>query len=153
MLSKQKVGLMNPLYRFIFWLGYFALLIQACIPIGGNLNRHEVGHVIRLDYFLHFMVYFAVCLYFALGRRFGWHLFKTRPVLKFFCAKIFLAVITEVIQLFIPSRAFNVWDIAANAGGIAVGMGLIFLMKRNLFVTFCRHRKILNRTFSKAGFT
>jgi VanZ family protein len=131
MLSKQKVALRNPLYRFIFWLGYFALLIQACIPIGGNLNTQEIGHTVRLDYFLHFLVFLSVSLYFTIGRHFGLHIFETKPQLKFYTSLFGLAVCTELIQLFVPDRAFNIWDLMANAGGIAVGLGFTFLMKSN----------------------
>ncbi len=111
---------MKTLYRYIFWFGYSVLLIQSCISMGGNLSRHEVGHI-RLDYFLHFIVYLSVCLYFAIGRRFGWELFKTQPLLKFFGVMVFLAIATEVIQLFVPERAFNVWDMIANISGISIG--------------------------------
>ncbi len=98
---------MKTLYRYIFWLGYSAVLIQACIPIGGSLNTHEIGHTLRLDYFLHFLVFLFISLYFSIGGHFNLYIFETRPITKFYISISALAVFTEVIQLFVPDRAFN----------------------------------------------
>lgn len=119
---------MKTLYKYIFWLGYGAILAQSFLSSGGNLSSHEVGHI-RLDYFLHFLVYLSVCLYFAAGRYFGWELFKTYTLLKFSVVIIFLAVVSEVVQIFVPGRAFNIRDMVANISGIVVWLGVSFLVK------------------------
>ncbi len=36
-----------------------------------------------------------------------------------------MAVITEVVQLWVPQRAFNVFDMVANVAGVAVGIGVV----------------------------
>jgi len=53
------------LYRSIFWIGYFAVLINTFIPVDGELNKINIGlddFHIRLDHLLHFAVYFIICM-------------------------------------------------------------------------------------------
>jgi len=51
---------MQVLYKTLFWSGYSAMLIMACLPAGGHLSETKVASVIRLDYLLHFAVYLAI---------------------------------------------------------------------------------------------
>ncbi|HRC88532.1 MAG TPA: VanZ family protein [Bacteroidales bacterium] len=116
------------LYRFIFWAGYVAVLIVAFIPVAGELNRIKIGpgaFKIRLDFLLHFAAYFLICLYYLAGMKLGLSLFSSNPLKKFILLIIFMAVITEVVQLWVPQRAFNVFDMVANVAGVAVGIGVV----------------------------
>jgi VanZ family protein len=40
-------------------------------------------------------------------------------------ATVTLAVVTEFIQLWVPSRAFNVFDMVSNVSGIVLGVVII----------------------------
>ncbi|HQJ21496.1 MAG TPA: VanZ family protein [Bacteroidales bacterium] len=116
------------LYRFVFWAGYVAVLIVAFIPVAGELNRIKIGpgaFKIRLDFLLHFAAYFLICMYYLAGMKSGLSLFSSNPLKKFVLLLLFLAVITEVVQLWVPQRAFNVFDMVANLTGVAVGAGVV----------------------------
>jgi VanZ family protein len=115
---------MNRLYKIIFWVGYAAMLAMAMMPLGGNLSKHKVG-LLRMDYFLHALVYFAICIYFLIGWKKKILLFEKKPVLKFIFVMVILASVTEVVQLAVPSRTFNPLDWVANLVGL--GVGLIWL--------------------------
>jgi len=38
---------------------------------------------------------------------------------------LFLAIITELVQLWVPERAFNVFDLLSNVAGVVAGVGVI----------------------------
>ncbi len=37
---------------------------------------------------------------------------------------------TEVVQLWVPERSFNPYDIASNATGLVLGLAVIVLLRR-----------------------
>jgi len=41
-----------------------------------------------------------------------------------------LAIITELVQLWVPERVFNVFDLISNVSGVIVGMGVIRMVQR-----------------------
>lgn len=104
------------------------VLISAFIPIAGNLNEVKLGpdsFHIRLDHLLHITVYFLICMYFLAGVKMKLSLFKKNPLKKFILLVLFLAIITELIQLWVPERAFNVFDLLSNVAGVGAGVGVI----------------------------
>jgi VanZ family protein len=120
--------LLQKLYKLLFWIGYTAVLATSMMNIGGNLNAIKVDLLIfklRLDQLLHFLVYFLICMYFMAGQRNGFVLFKKHPQWKYTVATLTLATVSEVVQLWVPSRAFNVLDWVANVSGILVGILVI----------------------------
>jgi VanZ family protein len=122
----------NKLYRSIFWTGYLAVLITTFIPVAGELNKISIGPEsfhIRLDHLLHLLVYFLICMYYLLGICKGITLFRREPLLKFILLIVLLAIITEVVQLWIPDRAFNVFDMISNVAGLIAGMGVIKMVQ------------------------
>jgi VanZ family protein len=126
------------LYKYIFWIGYFAVLITTFIPLTGELNKINIGpdaFHIRLDHLLHLLVYFMICMYYLFGQMRGITLFRTNSLLKFFLLILLLATFTEVVQLWVPERAFNVFDLVSNVAGLTLGVGVIFLGQRRNGVT------------------
>jgi VanZ family protein len=126
------------LYRSIFWIGYSAVLITTFIPIAGELNKINIGpdaFHIRLDHLLHLLVYFLICIYYLFGQRRRLVLFNKNNLLKFVLVILFLATITEIFQLWVPERAFNVYDMVSNVAGLAIGVGVIFWAQRRNGVT------------------
>ncbi|MBN2764475.1 MAG: VanZ family protein [Bacteroidales bacterium] len=125
----------QKIYKFFFCLGYLAILITAFIPVAGSLNRVKVGRgifEIRLDHLLHIAAYFLICLYYLFGQRKGLMLFKKNSLLKFILLILLLATVSEVVQLWVPGRAFNPADLLANVTGILLGVGVILGMKRKV---------------------
>lgn len=109
------------------------VLITTFIPLkGAGLDRIRLGPEsfrIRLDHLLHFAVYFFICIYYLAGQIKGFSLFDTNSFQKFILLILFLAIITELTQLWIPDRKFNVFDLLSNVTGLFTGTGIIKLVK------------------------
>ena len=116
-------------YRITFWLGYLVVLITTFVPIRKiSLDKIFLGpeaFSIRLDHLLHFSVYFLICLYYLAGQLKRISLFSVNPFPKFVILILILGVTTELIQLWIPDRAFNVFDMLSNVIGLVAGVGVI----------------------------
>jgi VanZ family protein len=120
--------LLQKLYRYIFWTGYLAVLITTFIPVTGELNKKHLGpesFSIRLDHLLHFSAYFLICMYYLAGRWKDVSLFNNKPLIKFFFPVLLLAIVTEVVQLWVPERAFNMFDLVSNVAGVVTGVVII----------------------------
>ena len=52
-------------------------------------------------------------------------LFARNGLLKFSMLILLLAVVTEAVQLWVPSRSFSVMDWISNVAGFLAGVGLI----------------------------
>jgi VanZ family protein len=116
----------STLYKLIFWLGYAATFVVSCIPLAGDLSKIRVlSFQLRLDQLLHFIVYLLIMLFYLFGMRRGLQIFKNHSLLKFFAAIFALATITETIQLLVPARTFNVFDMVANIAGLLTGTAVI----------------------------
>jgi VanZ family protein len=125
--------LQKKLFKYLFWTGYSAVLITSFIPLAGELNKINIGPEafhIRLDHLLHLFVYFMICMYYLFGIRNGFSLFEKNSFLKFLILVLFLGSGTEVIQLWVPERAFNVFDLVSNVAGVAIGVVVIQMVKR-----------------------
>jgi VanZ family protein len=120
------------LYRIVFWTGYIAVLIATFLPISFRVDKIRFGpdaFAIRSDHLLHFAVYLLICLFYLLGARRGLKLFDVNPLRKFILLILALAVLTELAQLWVPSRAFNVFDGVANVTGVLAGWAVIRIGK------------------------
>lgn len=120
-------------YRIIFWTGYLAVLTTTFIPVAGELNKINIGpdaFHLRLDHLLHLLVYFLICMYYLFGLRKGLTLFEKKSLLKFVLLILLLATVTEVVQLWVPERAFNVFDMISNVAGIGLGVFVIKMAQR-----------------------
>jgi VanZ family protein len=125
--------LFQKLYKYIFWTGYTAVLITAFIPVGGDLTRIHLGpksFQIRLDHLLHIAVYFLICMYFLFGWIKGISLFRSNPITRFIVLTFLLATVTELVQLWVPARAFNLFDWVSNVAGIVLGMTILVFWNR-----------------------
>jgi len=122
--------LFQTLYRAVFWAGYLAVLITTFLPVSGELNKIHIGpeaFSIRLDHLLHFSAYFLICMYYLAGQCKGVSLFNRQSLFKFFFLVLLLAVVTEVVQLWVPERAFNMFDLVSNVAGVVVGTGVVVM--------------------------
>jgi VanZ family protein len=121
--------LKHLIYRIIFWLGYLAVLLTTLVPIREiSLDKIFLGPEvfnIRLDHLLHFAVYFLICLYYLVGQLKRISLFSVNPFPKFVRLILILAVATELIQLWVPDRTFNMFDMLSNVIGLVAGVGVI----------------------------
>jgi VanZ family protein len=123
----------DKVYKYTFWVGYFAVLIASFLSIKGGLSKIYIGPVsihMRLDHLLHLFVYFLICLYFLFGQYKALILFKTNSLLKFTFLITILGTITELVQLWVPERTFNVFDLVSNMAGVIIGLAVIKMMQR-----------------------
>ena len=129
------MNLHQKIFRYIFWTGYLTVLITAFIPLGWDFAKIKIGPEafhIRLDHLLHLAAYLLICMYYLFGLRKGLKLFNKNSLRKFVLLILLLGTITEVVQIWIPSRSFNVFDMVSNVTGLGLGVGVISLMQRRL---------------------
>jgi len=120
-------------YRYIFWIGYLSVLVTTLLPVTGELNKIHIcpeAFYIRLDHLLHLLVYFLICMYYLFGVLKGFSLFEKNSLQRFVVLIFLLAVVTEVVQLWIPERTFNLFDMISNMTGLVIGVGVIEMVKR-----------------------
>jgi VanZ family protein len=125
-------NMVQKLYRYIFWTGYFAVLITSLLPVTGTLDKTRLGRgfcEIRLDHILHFFVYFLICMYYLFGQWDKLKLFNINSLIKFILLIIILAAVSEIVQLWVPERTFSPVDLLANIVGIIIGMGVIWSVR------------------------
>ncbi|NMC60023.1 MAG: VanZ family protein [Candidatus Methanofastidiosa archaeon] len=123
----------NKLYRSIFWTGYMAVLLTTFLPVAGEINKINIGPEsfhIRLDHLLQLLVYFLICMYYLFGINKGKTLFERNSFSKFLLLALLLVTVTEVIQLWVPERAFNVFDLISNIAGVGLGFVVIKMVQR-----------------------
>lgn len=119
-------------YRIFFWIGCFSLLLLSFVPIFGTLENITIksfSFQLRFDYIVHFCVYFIICLYYLIGEKNKILLFKNNSQKKFLLILFFLAFFTEVVQIWVPSRSFNIYDLLSNLAGLGCGVVIIRFTK------------------------
>jgi VanZ family protein len=124
---------LQKLYILFFWFGYTAVLVASMLNLPGALDEVKLNILfeLRLDHLLHFLAYFMISMYFMAGLWKGLLLFKNHQLWKFVVATVALGIFTEFIQLWVPSRAFNVFDIVSNVSGIGIGVIVIMVVMKN----------------------
>jgi VanZ family protein len=68
-------------------------------------------------------------MYLFVGQRNGLILFRHHSLIKFLIIIFILATISEVVQLWVPARAFNPMDWVANMGGVMLGLVVMYLFR------------------------
>ena len=106
---------MKPkVYFFLFLIWFLIILVLAVIPDNSPSHIEAGGVKMRLDYLLHFGVYFPL----------GFFLKKSSLSIRYYFLVIlllFVATLPESLQIFIPYRAFNLIDLLFNLLGAISG--------------------------------
>lgn len=119
--------------RVLFLLYCIALFLLPILPINSESSQLNNTYIvtIRLDYLLHVLIFFPFlpwAIYSLLGT------FSQKTVIKkagfFTITGLVFAIITEVIQFYLPYRTFNINDLISNTLGIILGLPVILLIKR-----------------------
>ena len=113
--------------NFVFYISILLLIIISLFPgsllgffIYGDLGRQPIlienpfGATIN-----HFICYFYVsmlglCLY-----------LRSNNFQKLVYSLFFLSIILEVLQIIVPNRAFEIYDVSANFAGVLVAYFLV----------------------------
>jgi VanZ family protein len=109
--------MLKPRFQFIFFIVWFILiLILSVIPDNSpdtlKINMYEL----RLDYLKHFFVYLPLGFFLLSIRR--------NTVILTILLGLFVVSLPEVLQYFIPYRAYNPFDLLANFVGLICGIAL-----------------------------
>ena len=113
--------------KFIFHISILLLIIISLFPgslLGfflyddlsrqPNLIAHPLGTTIN-----HFISYFYVSM-------FGLCLYlRSNNFQKLVYSLFFLSIILEVLQIIVPNRAFEIYDVSANFAGVLVAYFLV----------------------------
>lgn len=99
------------------------LLIGAFTAIPGSASDSLPG----ADKGLHFVGFFVLTILLIFTFR---NYTDKRVYLKSLAAAIAVGIIIEAVQLFIPARTFSWLDIAADLGGIFLGMVLAWTFSK-----------------------
>ena len=96
------------------------IIILACLP--GKQLPSDVSSNMSLCF--HFLEYFMLAILLGI-----WFLVYTdhKPLLSTFSICLLLAIVTEVIQIFVPGRCFGFDDILANLAGFNIAITLFFI--------------------------
>jgi len=106
---------MKPrIYFFLFLAWFLIILVLSVIPDNTPAKIHMQGFEMRLDYLMHFGVYFP------LGFLLKKSALSIRPIL-FVVLVLIAAALPESLQLFVPYRTFNPIDLMFNILGAVSG--------------------------------
>jgi VanZ family protein len=105
-------------WLIVVYLVFVVFILTTSIHPVVRLNKIKVFSI-RLDYLLHFLLFIP----WMILARWRWAgMDRNRAVFYWAAgAGLFLAGLTEVIQIFVPYRSFSLHDFAANSLGIAFG--------------------------------
>ena len=122
----KKSDFIERLYRIVFYILCVLVLVSAVIKIGSALDKKVgIGDLkVRLDHLLHALAYFIFSMYYIAGKYFGLKLFRKRTHVFFFILLFLLGLLAEVLQIWVPYRAFSLLDMLSNLVGIGAGWGV-----------------------------
>ena len=112
-------------YYIIFFLVWYCLiLVLSVIPDNSPDTIEIINYEWRLDYPKHLIVFLPL----------GFSLVRIKPESNtlFIFIGLIVGALPEMIQYFIPYRAFNPLDVASNILGLLAGIGLYFFIKRKV---------------------
>ncbi len=114
----------------LFRLYFFAIILLITLPINksGSLNDITVVHL-RGDYFFHILTFIPWAFFGLLMKKNMW---------MWMIPGLLFAFGTELLQLILPWRRFNINDLIANGAGVLLGT-LIFILLNII------HRAIANK--------
>jgi len=105
----------------LFRLYFFAIILLITLPINksGSLNDITVVHL-RGDYFFHILTFIPWAFFGLVMKKNMW---------VWMIPGLLFAVGSELLQLILPWRRFNINDLIANGAGVFLGT-LIFVLVR-----------------------
>lgn len=117
------------LVKSLFWLFTLALVLLNIIPLGNadsSLSRNRILRF-RLDHIVHATILFGFAWIYLLAKCLNTRIFASREKLKITTLIILLALILEPLQLFVPWRSFNPFDLYANIIGAIIAAIVVWL--------------------------
>jgi len=127
-LTKNKL-VKKKYFGLVFWLYILLILIVTVIPWSTSEKVGVGGFKFRIDYLLHLGAYFGLAFLFILWQinvLVNKHFFG---IMLSLLICVGFAYSTEIIQLFVPGRTYNLNDFIANSAGITMAYLLFVVLK------------------------
>lgn len=124
----RKTERRSCLYFWLFLGWVLAIVIFSVIPLSKDLKELYENRFVRGDYLLHCLVFLLGYLIYRLNTPVGGNYEASSLPRVLLIAILVLALLAEVVQLAIPSRTFNLYDVLANYTGIAFGMASTMML-------------------------
>lgn len=112
----------KKLFALLFWFWVALILYFTLTPYSPKLKVEIKEENFRLDYILHFLVYFGLSVLYLFWKADRLFHIKQKYLIYFLISALLLSGLSEFAQSFIPGRTFNPIDFYANAAGIIVGI-------------------------------
>ena len=119
-------------YKFIFYLYNFILIILYLFP--GSLlgcyiyNNCKIQPQITINFIIstnHLYAYIVLSV-------FGFLTFRNNNQFNILCLYlVFLSIVLEILQHFIPNRSFEFSDLFGNLLGVIISIIIFYFLKRN----------------------
>jgi len=115
--------LRKRLFQLLFWFWLLFILSNSLFPRQIDAGDSSTEFLfLRMDYLVHFGAYFLLALFFFFWQSNGHLVLFRRQFLLFLTGAVLLAVGSEFLQMMIPGRSFNEYDLVANTLGLAAGI-------------------------------
>ncbi len=112
----------KKLFALAFWIWIAVILYFTLIPNSPKLNIDIKNQSFRLDYILHFLVYFSLAILYLFWKADKYFKVKSKHLVYFLIGALILSGISEYAQTYIPGRTFNPIDFYSNIAGIVIGI-------------------------------
>lgn len=116
--------------KIAFWAWLAILFVLNIIPLGESINKNLTGNkfIFRMDYLIHLLSFLVFgWIYFSTRRR-GLKIFKEHEFGKFAVIILVAAVLLETLQISLPYRTFNPWDLVSNLAGAIIDLSAVAFM-------------------------
>lgn len=128
------------IFGILFSVWTILLILLSLWPAANNIIRQNISEF-RWDYLEHFLFYFILGLLYILWRIDQHFYIRVFEFLLFLAGGLIFSWLTEYIQILIPSRAFNPYDMISNMTGIISGTLITyFFIARILFRNWIRKK-------------
>ncbi len=109
--------------QFIFLIYAILLFVASIFPIFGNFSEIKLGWLfeLQLDNLIHFCVFLSFYLLLIIISKNSKTTVTAYNLSIIFIIMQSLAVTTEIVQLFLSYRTFNIIDLISNISGIIAG--------------------------------
>lgn len=112
----------KKLFGLTFWIWIALIISFSIIPNGPKMQIEINENSFRLDYFLHFLVYFSLAILYLLWKADNYFNIISKHLVYFLIGGLILSGLSEYAQTFIPGRTFNPFDFYSNMSGIVLGV-------------------------------
>jgi len=127
----------KSLFRLLFWLWLLFILANSLLPRQIDTGGSSTEIIfLRMDYLVHFGAYFLLALLLFFWQANGQFVLFKRQFLLFLAGSFILAAGSEFLQMVIPGRSFNEYDLLSNSIGLVAGIILPQIFYRLLTSDF-----------------